>query len=230
MTILRALSNGGKLATAAALSFERMSAEYGRPIPTSSTTRTFAEQSALYRGWIYRLPGYNYALPPGTSVHERGYAIDVAAAARLWMGIHAAEHGWYRTNPAEWWHYEYAAARDTRALDRPAPLTPITPPPVPKDDAMLPFIAALYRAYLDREGSPFELLDWTRTAAKRGLDTTATEVAFRQSKPEDGTVRAAYRRYLGREPLPGDVTAWTAYPSIDAVFAGVSASVEARSR
>src|SRR5699024_9747207 len=51
---------------------------------------------------------------PGTSVHEKGNALDMAtaSAAHAWMLKHAASHGWRRTIASEPWHWEYSAVLD----------------------------------------------------------------------------------------------------------------------
>lgn len=115
--ILVLLSGGGRLETNPAASYERMSRAAGHPLRTNSTTRTREEQAALYDGWVKRKPGYNYALPPGQSVHETGYAMDVDNSEYAWMEKYGAEHGWHRTNPNERWHYEYVYATDAHRND-----------------------------------------------------------------------------------------------------------------
>lgn len=93
--------------------------------------RTYAEQAALYAA--YKAGKGNLAAKPGTSLHERGNALDLSrgTAAQLWMvnggsstavksgeKIRAHAYGWYRTVPSEPWHFAYDRARDTkRAAD-----------------------------------------------------------------------------------------------------------------
>jgi len=110
--ILEQISSGGKLNPLAALSFERMCAAYGKTIPTVSTTRTFAEQEYLYRGYVAHKVGFNFALAPGRSVHEQGFAVDFGESAWKWLTDHGNDFGWIRTNPNEMWHREYKQLKD----------------------------------------------------------------------------------------------------------------------
>ena len=91
--------------------------------------RTSKDQEYLYNGWKKRLPGFNLAAKPGTSLHEKGNALDVSRGtkAQLWMTqggdpykvrrgekIRANEYGWFRTVSSEPWHFTYIRAKDKR--------------------------------------------------------------------------------------------------------------------
>jgi len=94
----------------------------------NSAHRSHAYQLRLYTAWIvYRKV---FAMRPGTSVHNKGRALDIdskrAPAEHAWMVAHGRGYGWIRTNPAEPWHFEYVAALDQHRGDRLAALTPIT--------------------------------------------------------------------------------------------------------
>lgn len=114
---------GATLAHGAGASRLRMIAD-GMPTGgIKSSYRTETAQQELYNGWVHRLPGYNFALPPSRSKHVQGLALDmiVTSAAHKWMLTHAAAYGWHRTNPAEAWHWEYSG---------------VTPTPTAEDDDM----------------------------------------------------------------------------------------------
>ena len=114
------LSNGrGWLADDAAASINRMDKAYGGPIPINSAGRTWAEQNDLYRDYLYN--GGALALPPGTSIHESGRAVDFRNTVWSWLGsgkglgwngARANGFGWRRTVPSEAWHFEYDRDRD----------------------------------------------------------------------------------------------------------------------
>jgi peptidoglycan hydrolase-like protein with peptidoglycan-binding domain len=113
------LSNGrGWLQDDAAASIARMDKAFGRAIPTNSTGRTYAQQAEAYRKY---LNGGPLALKPGTSIHEKGRAVDFANSAYSWLGSYsgvgwrntrANGFGWVRTVPSELWHYEYNLYKD----------------------------------------------------------------------------------------------------------------------
>ncbi len=114
------LSNGrGWMADAAADSIARMDANYGRPVPITSAGRTYAEQAAAYQ--LYKSGRGPLALPPGTSVHEKGMACDFGNGAWGWLGqskglgwngARANDFGWRRTVSSESWHDEYDENHD----------------------------------------------------------------------------------------------------------------------
>jgi LAS superfamily LD-carboxypeptidase LdcB len=107
----------------AAAALEQLAAAYraatGQDLVVTSAFRTFAEQAHL------RETRGSLAAAPGTSNHERGVAVDLAAMgelgqftapAYLWMKEHAAAFGWHHPSamepggngPPEPWHWEYA--------------------------------------------------------------------------------------------------------------------------
>jgi hypothetical protein len=94
-------------------------AETGQNLVVTSALRTFAEQALL------KATRGSLATAPGTSNHERGVAVDLAAMgglgeftapAYLWMKERAAAFGWHHPpamepggrGPLEPWHWEYA--------------------------------------------------------------------------------------------------------------------------
>lgn len=118
----------------AAASYLRMLAA-GCPsggISAKGAGRTYAEQKALYD--LYRAGKGNLAARPGTSLHEKGNALDVSrgTAAQGWMAaggdpynakagekIRANAYGWERTvnrqgSKNEPWHFAYTRSKDTR--------------------------------------------------------------------------------------------------------------------
>jgi len=96
--------------------------------------RSYLRQAALYRGWQLRLPGFNPANPPGTSLHEYGlpdreyaFAVDInitEGRGGSWAELHivAGSYGFHfpfanrKTNPEPW----HAQLRPGRG---PIPLT-----------------------------------------------------------------------------------------------------------
>lgn len=103
----------------AAASYERMKA-VGLPGKcVNDAGRTNAEQRALYNAWLKTgktsPPSVAY---PGTSLHEKGNALDLAEPARAWMHKFGKYYGW--VNPAwakrsgtyEPWHFEYDPRKD----------------------------------------------------------------------------------------------------------------------
>lgn len=95
-------------------------AEVGRQITITEGFRTLATQQYLYNGWVNRLPGFNLAAVPGTSIHGDGQACDFGPAVdtygsddRAWMLDNGPAFGWYPTgdhfSPREAWHWEHPA-------------------------------------------------------------------------------------------------------------------------
>lgn len=117
--VLVDIGGGHRLAPGPAASYARMRAE-GCPPGITSSYRSRTHQAALRAAYLAGLGAF--ALPPGQSQHEVGYALDVPAPARTWFAAWSAPHGWRRTNPAEVWHYEWFLPLDRYLL-------PNTPPP-----------------------------------------------------------------------------------------------------
>lgn len=120
MLTLESIGGGYLLDRPAAESYLRLSEQLGKDIPLTgplAAFRTYAQQAYLYRGWITHQPGFNFALPPGTSVHELGNAIDVVPPEWPFMDSIGESYGWIKTNPAEQWHHEYEIALDTHLGD-----------------------------------------------------------------------------------------------------------------
>lgn len=113
--------NGGRgwLADAPAASIHRMDKAYGGYVPVTSAGRTYQQQADAY--YRYKYQGGPLALPPGTSLHETGKAIDFGSSAWGWLGsgrglgwngARANGFGWRRTVSSESWHFEYDQTRD----------------------------------------------------------------------------------------------------------------------
>lgn len=179
MTTLVTIAPGHQLAPAPAASYARMCTAYGGTIPVTSAWRSTAEQEALRAA--YMAGTAPFALPAGTSVHELGAALDVGKAARLWMSLHAADHGWVRTNPAEWWHYEYRAARDQHLTDAPATSAPPRPHPPSQEDDMKDSVIALYVLLLGRMPDATGLADALVDLAVGKRTITDIEASIRGS-------------------------------------------------
>lgn len=113
------LSGGrGWASDACAASVHRLDSAFGRILPINSAGRTYAEQAEAYRKYKNGGP---LALPPGTSIHERGNAIDwhnsvwgiLGLNAGLgWRGQPINRHGHRRTVSSETWHTEYEEGED----------------------------------------------------------------------------------------------------------------------
>lgn len=117
----------------AALSFKRMLLDGMPKEGLKSAGRTFEQQQYLYNGWIRRLPGFNLAAKPGTSLHEKGNAIDAERGSPMqtWLAkggslykvnsgenLRAHEYGFYRTVPTEAWHFAYYPDKDKHLNDK----------------------------------------------------------------------------------------------------------------
>lgn len=94
----------------AALSLFRLDARIGHLWQISEAGRTWEQQNKFRQDYLNRVPGASFALPAGTSIHERGRAIDTNERI-VWL---LNEYGWFQTALAigEEWHFEYDASRD----------------------------------------------------------------------------------------------------------------------
>ena len=85
----------------------RAGALLGRPVPITSGWRSAAQQAAL---WANRHLNPYPVAPPGTSMHERGLAIDFdncswrSSACYVWLANNASGFGFYNL-PSEPWHW-----------------------------------------------------------------------------------------------------------------------------
>lgn len=52
--------------------------QYGDGYRATSTLRTYADQERLYADWLAGKPGIYTPARPGTSMHELGWAVDIA--------------------------------------------------------------------------------------------------------------------------------------------------------
>lgn len=94
----------------------------GMPLKITTAYRSREYQARLYHDWINKVPGANFALPPGKSLHELGLAVDFGRASSDWLEDYGADYGWSRpvgwNGPSikspEWWHWEYNVLRDTQ--------------------------------------------------------------------------------------------------------------------
>lgn len=108
----------GWLTTSAAASVHRIDAALGRPLDINEAGRTWAQQNAHYQRYLRYLAGGPWApiaLPPGSSIHEFGRAIDTDD--HVHHDALLVEHGWIRTvyrggRLVERWHYEYRINND----------------------------------------------------------------------------------------------------------------------
>lgn len=117
---------GVQFTPAAADSFRRMEAGWGRPIDTNSTYRDWAQQLRMYNAWNCYVagrcghPGHSRAIHPDASMHCKGLALDSDDWTTPGFIAHAASHGWIRTaanDPTERHHFEYQEWRDTHKGD-----------------------------------------------------------------------------------------------------------------
>lgn len=121
--ILVALTAGrGQLDADAAASLARMDTARGALLPVTSAHRDAAQQARLRRLWeAGKWPAF--VARPEDSDHVKGIAVDFGRDAFLWLSLHAADHGWRRTDPSEPWHYVHSSKRDLRSGPRAAPPT-----------------------------------------------------------------------------------------------------------
>lgn len=101
-----------------ARSYQRARAA-GLPAGITDAARDEAEQRRLYNLWkAGKMPGTPTVALPGTSLHEKGNALDLPEPARSWMHKHGEEYGWvnppWAKLPAfyEPWHFEYDPLKD----------------------------------------------------------------------------------------------------------------------
>ena len=94
----------------------------------TSTTRTYAEQSRLYRRFVAGAAQYPVA-PPGTSAHEYGYAMDMVVSpmdalpdvADYWQQLGGI---WHFSDAV---HFEFPGFKDDLASGVARPLSPGPP-------------------------------------------------------------------------------------------------------
>lgn len=132
--------------SAAAASFRRAEADWGRLIDSNSTHRDYAKQLSMWRAWQAYVagtgphPGHSRALHPDKSKHCLGEALDSDDWATPGFIAFMEERGWIRTaanDPTERHHFEYQWWRDQHR-NRPASggsaELPITEPAVPEEE------------------------------------------------------------------------------------------------
>ncbi len=121
------------LADAAAHAFLNMRAAAqaaGISLPLSTAWRSREWQQKLYDAWVAYQAGTGpwapMAAKPGTSLHEKGIAIDVSGvnpaasnynlARANWLKTNAARYGFYNTgayfSSPEPWHYAFGVKRE----------------------------------------------------------------------------------------------------------------------
>lgn len=94
----------------------------------ASAFRTYAQQQALYRSY---LNGGTLAAVPGTSMHEKGLAVDVDHSDYGLLARHAAQCGLIRPVKGEAWHQQ------------------LDPKRKPLDSAVIPTITVIDHGDLD---------------------------------------------------------------------------------
>ena len=116
---------GDLMRSDAARQFDALTVEFrkyfGKGLVVREAYRSLAEQRRLRDGWLRRLPGFNPAAVPGTSVHGWGLAVDLASgvnrfgsAEHNWMLIVAQRYGfdnWRGRADGEAWHWEFGNIR-----------------------------------------------------------------------------------------------------------------------
>lgn len=116
--ILVPIGPGLLLERGAAASHQRMCDAAGFALPVTSAYRDPAEQARLRR--LYELGQWPaFVARVEDSDHVKGLAVDYAGPALAWLEVHAAAHGWRRTDPRERWHYVYDPAADRHRNDPP---------------------------------------------------------------------------------------------------------------
>jgi len=115
--IITQLDGGrGWLDSPAAASLARVDAEIGHLLDINEAGRFFDQQNAHYQRYQRFLAGGPWApiaLPPGSSIHEFGRAIDTDEQITTVLNRHGWFHTVYRNGVlVEPWHYEYDYTRD----------------------------------------------------------------------------------------------------------------------
>lgn len=90
---------------------QKAAAQDGVELTLTSGWRSAAEQAALVEQAVERYgdeaEAHRWVLPPETSAHVQGLAIDVGGTeGAVWLGEHGAELGLCRTYANEVWHFE----------------------------------------------------------------------------------------------------------------------------
>lgn len=114
------IAPGHQLESSAAASFDRAVAHRpGLVALVNSAYRTMAYQARLRAKYLADPRRFPFALPPSQSLHCKGLALDIDQEPpnpdHAWFVVNGPAFGWFRTNPAEPWHFEYNAAADTYA-------------------------------------------------------------------------------------------------------------------
>jgi hypothetical protein len=105
------VGDGERMTKVAAAQFRAMDAAamaVGLDLHVNSGYRTYAEQAALYDGYLHH--GGPLAAAPGHSTHGLGLSADIDVRdARVfgWLEHHAHEYGFVRDVPSERWHWTY---------------------------------------------------------------------------------------------------------------------------
>jgi hypothetical protein len=101
---------------------QRAAAADGVELTLTSGWRSAAEQQALVDQAVAHdgsvAEAHRWVLPPETSEHVKGLAVDVGpTAGALWLGTHARKLGLCRTYANEMWHFEKLADGATECPD-----------------------------------------------------------------------------------------------------------------
>ena len=92
----------------------------GQKLEFTSLARTREEQARLYYNYTHHIGGQGLAARPGTSLHEKGDAADMAAGpARDWVMAHASQYGMETLGAKDPEHIQMAAALRARGQRRP---------------------------------------------------------------------------------------------------------------
>jgi len=112
----------------------------GCPPGITEAGRTYAYQAQLYWRWKVGLLNAPSVARPGSSLHEKGIALDLPEPARSWVRTHGAKYGWRADRvPGEPWHFEFTAP--PTLAPKPSPKS--TPEPIEQseDDPMYAIVS-----------------------------------------------------------------------------------------
>lgn len=141
---MNTVSIGGRywLDAPAAAAYEAMCRD-GCPAGITEAGRTRAYQTMLYLRWKAGLLKAPSVAKPGTSLHEKGRALDLPGDAanvrtpRGWVTAHGAKYGFVAGRvPGEPWHFEFVGATHV-----PAPNVPPVEIATEEDDLMYTLVS-----------------------------------------------------------------------------------------
>lgn len=217
----------------------------GCPVDITNSYRSPEWQQQLYDGWVRRLPGYNFALPPSQSNHCKGIAVDTAGAMLTWLRTWGLPYGWV-PDRNEAWHFDYVASSDQFAVApvvAPVVVTPPTPPAIPaptpapapvvapapavhEEDEMISTVLYGYTDVMGRRPSPSEVL--ARLQEFEGKNEADVVAWFLASQPEPGAVPIAFRALVGHDPSPQQVAEWQQQPTVQIMWNNIAGTPESK--